>query len=82
MTNVIERADFLRLEEIRTEMLGLLEEAVSLIPNGPIKNQAKRTWYANIKIELTDDHGYLTNSDDNFENTLAELEMQMDEEGF
>lgn len=66
-----------RLEEIRDEMLELLDEADRILRRdfgGLIYERAKSYWLAHVKMALTKDHGYLGGSMVDFEDTLKEIE--------
>ncbi len=62
-----------RLEEIREEMLELLEEARNIIPEGTTKSRAEMYWYAHIKTAILKEHDYLGGSMVTVDDTIEEL---------
>lgn len=62
-----------RLEEIREEMLELLEEARNIIPDGTLKARAEMYWYAHIKTAILKEHEYLGGSVVTIDDTIIEL---------
>lgn len=62
-----------RLQEIREQMLELLEEAKNIIPEGMAKERAKCYWYAHIKTAILKEHEYLGGSMVTMEETIEEI---------
>lgn len=72
------------LREIQMQMLECLEQAKTLIKQSGQEmtlQRAEAYWLAHIRIALTNDHGYLGNSMCSMEDTIAEIENAMNEEG-
>ena len=63
-----------RFEKIICEIDELVEEAISLLPQGDslIIDRAKSYWYANIKMSLDDDHEFMSKSTCNMYDTLED----------
>jgi len=72
----ISQSDFERLQEIKDEMVDLLEEAKRLIASGPrhTYERAKSYCLAHIAIALDDDHGYIGSDGANLQRIINELE--------
>ncbi len=68
-----------RLNELKEQMLELLEEAKDLIPEGMAKERAKCYWYAHIKTALLKEHEYLGGSLVTMEDTINELIEETEE---
>ena len=70
-----------RLDEIKDEMLELVNEALDLVraTDDNEEDHAKRTWYASIVCALTDDHEWCDRSH-TLEDTVVSLEMDEEEE--
>ena len=64
----------IRLQEIKEQMLELLDEAKSILPDGMARERAKAYWYAHIKTALLKEHEYLGGSLVTMDDTIAELE--------
>ncbi|MFZ5615540.1 MAG: hypothetical protein ACOY4L_12085 [Pseudomonadota bacterium] len=72
------------LREIQMQMLEGLGQAKTLIKQigrEMTLQRAEAYWLAHIQIALTNDHGYLGNSMCSMEDTIAEIENAMNEEG-
>jgi hypothetical protein len=69
-----------RLEEIKEQMLELLEEAKDIIPEGIAKERAKCYWYAHIKTALLKEHEFLGGSLVTMDDTINELGEDEDED--
>jgi len=70
-----------RLGEIKLEMEELLDEAKFLtreLDRGEW-DRAERTWYAHIQMHLDGDHEWLGGASHTLEDTLATLEVHLDE---
>jgi hypothetical protein len=65
-----EKAD--ELEEIRDQILELVEMADRILRDTPVYRRARVYWLAHLKINLTQDHGYLDSSM-NMDDTIQEL---------
>ncbi len=65
-----------RLNEIKEQMLELLDEAKNLIPEGMTKERARCYWYAHIKTALLKEHEYLGGSLVTMEDTINELDEE------
>lgn len=79
-----EDIDINRLEEIKEEMLELLDEADRLLSGaeGMVYDRAKAYWIPHIKMALTKEHDYLGGSMETLEDTIEELrEPDAEEEG-
>lgn len=72
----IRQSDFERLQEIKDEMLGLLEEAKRIIASGPrhTYERAKAYCLAHIAIALDDDHDYVGSDGANLQEIIDELD--------
>lgn len=68
-------SDKQRFEEIIEEMQALLDEAIDLVPEHLIP-RVKSYWYAHILTNITNDHGFMSNSMCSMQDTLEELEDQ------
>ncbi len=69
-----------RLEEIKEQMLELLDEAKDLIPEGITKERARCYWYAHIKTALLKEHEYLGGSLVTLDDTINELSEDEEDE--
>lgn len=69
-----------RLQEIKEQMLELLDEAKELIPEGMTKERAKCYWYAHIKTAILKEHEYLGGSMVTMEETIEEILEEHSEE--
>jgi hypothetical protein len=73
----------MRLEEIRAEMIELLEEAEDLIRNkavpGIVRARAESYWLAQIKVALMKEHGYLAGSMCDMEDTIEEIKEKAED---
>ena len=63
-----------RFEEIIGEIKELLEEAIDLVPEGLSRARAKSYWYANMIINVTEDHEYMGSSMCSMQDTLEEFD--------
>ena len=63
-----------RFEEIIGEIRDLLGEALDLVPDGFSRSRAESYWYANMIVNVTEDHGYMSSSMCSMEDTLAEFD--------
>jgi hypothetical protein len=68
-----------RLNEIKEQMLELLEEAKDLLPEGMTKERAKSYWYAHIKTAILKEHEFLGGSLVTIDDTISELEEDFEE---
>jgi len=69
-----------RLEEIKEEMLSLLDEAEHLVrQERGVYDRAKSYWIPHIKMALTKEHEYLGGSMVTMEDTIEELKEQLEE---
>jgi hypothetical protein len=64
------------LEEIKYQMLELLDQAICLIPEGRAKSRAECYWYAHIKTAITKEHFYLGGSMCTMDDTIEELRRE------
>ena len=71
-----------RFEEIIGEIKELLEEAIDLVPEGFSRARAKSYWYANMIINVTEDHEYMGSSMCSMQDTLEEFDEEEDEEDY
>lgn len=67
-----------RFEEVLEEMHQLLGEALSLVEqaygcNSVEAERARRCWYANMRVELNDDHTWLARGSHTMQHTLEEM---------
>ena len=69
-----------KLNEIKEQMLELLDEAKDLIPEGMAKERARCYWYAHIKTALLKEHEYLGGSLVTMDDTISELDEETEEE--
>lgn len=69
-----------RLIEIKEQMLGLLDEAKNIIPEGMAKESAKCYWYAHIKTSLIKENEYLGGSMVTMDDTINEISEEESEE--
>lgn len=69
-----------RFEEIIGEIKELLDEAISLVPKGLTRSRAESYWYANMIINVDEDHGYLGGSMCSMQNTLEEFYEEKEDE--
>ena len=67
-------SDKYRFEEIIGEIKELLEEAIDLVPEGLSRARAKSYWYANMIINVTEDHEYMGSSMCSMQDTLEEFD--------
>jgi hypothetical protein len=67
------------LQEIKEQMLDLLEEAKDLLPEGITKERAKSYWYAHIKTALLKEHEFLGGSLVTVDDTIEELNEESEE---
>ena len=63
-----------RFEEIIGEIKVLLEEAIDLVPEGLSRARAKSYWYANMIINVTEDHEYMGSSMCSMQDTLEDYD--------
>lgn len=69
-----------RLQEIKEQMLELLDEAKKIIPEGMTKERAKCYWYAHIKTALLKEHEFLGGSLVTMDDTINEIDEESEEE--
>ncbi len=67
-----------RLQEIKEQMLELLEEATSIIPEGITKERARLYWYAHIKTAILKEHEYLGGSMVTMDDTIQEITEEVE----
>lgn len=68
-----------RLQEIKEQMLELLDEAKEIIPEGMTKERAKCYWYAHIKTALLKEHEFLGGSLVTMDDTINEIDEESEE---
>lgn len=68
-----------RLQEIKDQMLKLLDEAKEIIPEGMTKERAKCYWYAHIKTALLKEHEFLGGSLVTMDDTINEIDEESEE---
>ena len=71
-----------RFEEIIGEIKELLEEALDLVPEGYARSRAESYWYAHMIVNVTEDHGYMSDSMCSMQDTLEEFEEEDEEEDY
>lgn len=78
----ISRKNLDRLDEIKDEMLELLEEAADIVKDsGSFERQRmKSNWYARVKIALVNEHEYVGGSMCSMEDTIEALEGVVSDE--
>jgi len=78
------RSDLERLKEIREEMNSLLDEATQLLKKSATSiayQRAASYWLAQVRIELNIEHDYLARSMCCMEDTINDLEEEVEEDG-
>ena len=72
-------SDLNRFEEIREEIMELVEEAIGLVPDHA-EPRARAYWYAHIITSITNDHCYMGGSMCSMRDTSDEWEDYDEEE--
>lgn len=67
-------SDKQRFEEIIGEINELLEEAIDLVPEGIARDRAKSYWYAQMIVNISEDHEYMGGSMHSMQDTLEEFD--------
>ena len=66
----------LELNDLKKQILELLERAVDIIPEGFAKQRAEAYWYPQIYMALINDNGYVGSAGCSMEDTIVELQEE------
>ena len=62
------------------EIKELLDEALELVPEGYARTRAQSYWYATMIMNVTDDHDYMGGCMVGMQDTLEEIDQEVDVE--
>jgi hypothetical protein len=75
----LDSVDVERLEEIKDEMLELLQRARAILRGTTEQRRAESYWLAHIEMALHNDHGYLGNGGITMTDTIDALRAEADQ---